>query len=195
MIPYIGDLSANDALLLAKLAGKAKRILEFGAGASTQIFANYSLPGTELFSVETQEFWIARTEKNLERLEIRKPVRFIHWNLQENPLQEIEGVFDLIFVDGVDALRGLFMLAAWEKLPIGGIIATHDTRRHADFVRVNHFLAENWLEVESLQINVDDSNITVLKRGPLRQYVDWNAAESKLAWQHGVGEPPTLATS
>ena len=38
-IRYIGDISREDAELLARTAAGARRILEFGAGASTQVLA------------------------------------------------------------------------------------------------------------------------------------------------------------
>jgi predicted O-methyltransferase YrrM len=119
--------------LLSQLVHEASRILEFGSGGSTQIFAHYSRPEAEVISIETHEFWIRRTQQNLERLGIRKPVQFVHWNVQENPLKNLQGPFDLVFIDGIDPLRADFYRMAWEKTGIGSIIASHDTRRPQDF--------------------------------------------------------------
>ena len=38
-IDFVGDLSIQDAKVLLDYASKAQRILEFGVGGSTQIFA------------------------------------------------------------------------------------------------------------------------------------------------------------
>src|SRR6267378_847360 len=58
---YIGDISREDAALLARTAAGARRILEFGAGASTQVLAISAPQGAEIVTVETKPEWVAST--------------------------------------------------------------------------------------------------------------------------------------
>ncbi len=74
---YIGDLSQQDAQILASYAGSANRILEFGVGASTQIFAQCAPPGATLTSVDTSKDWIEKTRAHFDTLRITRPVTYL----------------------------------------------------------------------------------------------------------------------
>jgi predicted O-methyltransferase YrrM len=70
-----------------------KRIIEFGSGASTLVFAAYareiSKQSPELFpvvSVESHEGWLEQTKEKLERVDLLPYVRFIHAPIQEQLL-------------------------------------------------------------------------------------------------------------
>jgi len=65
---YVGDLSREDSEMLAALAREARRILEYGVGASTQIFAQSAAPGTDVLSLDTEDYWIHRTRAILEEM-------------------------------------------------------------------------------------------------------------------------------
>ena len=78
--PFIGDLSTQDAAVLATMAQGA-RVLEFGAGGSTQIFAAVA---DGCVSMETDGDWISRTQRNLLRLDLPiERVRFMHYDLDQ----------------------------------------------------------------------------------------------------------------
>lgn len=189
MIPYVGDLSRNDAALLKELAEQAHRILEFGAGASTQIFAAY---GEGLVhSVETDPAWIRKTERNLDRLyrAIKlRPVRFFSY------VFEPEGPYDLIFVDGVDELRQAFAVRTWPHLAVGGTMAFHDTRRRgphgvsatSDMQNVCALVLHFLPEIDSVLVNTCESNTTLVRKRVPLLLEDWNIVEGRTPEQIGL---------
>lgn len=188
MIAYIGDLSARDAQVLRDLAEQALDILEFGVGASTQIFAAYG--GGTVESVETDPAWIARTRGNLKKLGLgARAVAFFNY-ASFSPC----GPYDVIFVDGVDELRRDFAFRTWPYLMTGGVMAFHDTRRvmphggasWSDVQNVCALLEKFSTEIDRVEFNRSDSNTTVVrKRAPLL-YEDWNAVEGRTPEQIGI---------
>lgn len=187
MIAYIGDVSREDAQLLRALAERSDRILEFGCGASTQIFAAYGRGSVD--SVETHPQWIAKTRRNLDALNIRKQVIF-HEHAAFHP----SGEYDLIFVDGLNELRQAFALSTWLALKVGGAMAFHDTRRRephgasvtSDVQNVCALIERFSPEVDRVALNAGESNTTVvIKRAPLL-CVDYNKAEGRTPQQLGI---------
>ena len=63
---YIGQLSKADADLLGYYAKEYPRILEFGAGGSTMIFAQTT--SKKVLTMEPNPIWVARTLSNLSAL-------------------------------------------------------------------------------------------------------------------------------
>ena len=184
---YIGDISREDAQLLARYAAGARRILEFGAGASTQVLAQTAPEGTEIVTVETDAPWIERTRRNLQRLGVGREVSFVPYRGFWRTLQ---GPFDFIFDDGVDRLRGEFAERAWPLLAVGGALLFHDTRRPRDARTALRFVERVFLEVASVQLNADGTNVTVVRKQAPLQYVDWNVVEGRARWEYGHEEPP-----
>lgn len=194
MIPYIGDLSIADAELLRELAGRSDHVLEFGAGASTQIFAAYSR-GAVIDSVETEPEWIEKTERNIVRLCLapRGDVAYrVRFHLYQKFLPA--GPYDLVFVDGIDELRSPFAFLTWPELAVGGRMAFHDTRRTAphgdsptsDVQNVCALIERYSPEIARVVLNENDSNTTVVtKRAPLL-VEDWNAREGRTLAQIGL---------
>lgn len=181
-IKFIGDLSIQDAKVLVKLGSQAKHILEFGAGGSTQIFAQCK-PKT-LISVETDLHWVQLTEKRIKKLsDITEPL-FINYG--RHPQQP----FDLIFVDGVDNLRKEFAIDTWKLLTVGGVMVFHDTRRFIDFANAAWIAQLHFNEISKIEVNVDDSNMTVIYKKQHQPYVNWNYTEGKPLWAYG-GLPNT----
>jgi hypothetical protein len=176
---YIGDLSKNDVALLSNAAAVSTRILEFGVGASTQIFRRHS-PG-ELICVETSRAWVDTTIKNLQLLGINGKVTFHKYDSFKP-----EGEYDLIFDDGHDALRLPFALAVWKHLKVGGHLLWHDTRRHVDIYNICTFIAAHWSEITTIEFNKGDSNISVMTKGPPCTYLNWNMVENKPGWMTGA---------
>lgn len=65
---YVGDISEADAAVLAELAAESHRILEYGVGASTQVYAQAAAPGTAIVSLNRDTHWIDRTRVLLDEL-------------------------------------------------------------------------------------------------------------------------------
>jgi predicted O-methyltransferase YrrM len=185
MIPYIGDISKNDAELLKNLAEQAESILEFGCGASTQVLSEYSkLP---IISIDTSQEWIDKTKKNIDLLEIKNKPSFYLYNEYMN--QSLVPQFDLIFDDGVDDFRKDFALKIWPCLRVDGILAFHDTRRWQDARNVCHVLEQVYNEVYDVKFNYNHSNITLITKKIKEDWVNWQEVENRLPWQLGWGEP------
>ena len=184
---YIGDISREDARLLASAAAGARRILEFGAGASTQVLAQSAPDGAEIVTVETEPEWVERTRGNLRRLGISREVRFLPYR---GFWRESKGPFDLILDDGKDRLRADFAERAWPLLAVGGSMLFHDTRRPRDARTALRHVERVFLEVASVHLNPEGSNLTVVRKQAPLEYVDWNVAEGRARWEYGHAEPP-----
>lgn len=168
-IQFIGDLSIKDAEVLEAWARRSSRVLEFGAGGSTQIFDQC---GCAVVSVETSEEWVARTQKR-----VSQNVQFVDYQT------DFEGLFDIVFVDGVDDLRRDFALKTWRFVKTGGVMIFHDTRRAWDFENAIAVIRENYLEVWHVEVNAKmlgvSSNCTVVHKKQAEPYVNWTQTEGK----------------
>jgi predicted O-methyltransferase YrrM len=189
-VKYIGDLSKQDAALLARYASNAKAVLEFGAGGSTQIIAQSLPDGASFVSLDTDPRWIATTRENLRRLGVddRCQLRsYEEWTPGA-------GRFDLIFDDGAGRLRRDFALRSFPLLKIGGALLFHDTRRLPDVRNVLATVETFFEEIEHVHLNarVDgaSSNITVVRKKTREAYVNWNVAEGRPPWAYGHGVVP-----
>lgn len=187
---YIGDISSADARLLAGYARGAARILEFGAGASTQVLAQSCPDEATVLSVETEPAWIERTRQNFARLSIQKRVEFLSWR-DWTQARATQAPFDLIFDDGKDNLRATFALQAFALLKVGGRLLLHDTRREQDLRNVVLVLKRHYLEIASVGVNEAGSNTTVITRKSPQPWVDWNREEGRARWEYGHAEPPS----
>jgi len=173
---FNGDLSLEDADVLVLYGKRAKRILEFGCGGSTQIFSQCK--PSRLVSIETSAEWINVTARRVAKLggiapEFR-PYDYI-------PMTE---EFDLIFVDGIDSLRRDFALGTWKMLSVGGVMIFHDTRRFQDFqnaawVAQTYFNEIAFININTKARNNKSSNLTVLVKKEHEPYVNWNYEEGK----------------
>ena len=184
---YIGDISREDAEVLSRYAAGARRILEFGAGASTQVLAQSAPEGAEIVTVETDAAWVERTRRNLKLLGVAREVTFLPYR---GFWRELQGTFDFIFDDGIDRRRGEFAEHAWPLLAVGGAMLFHDTRRPADARVALRHVERVFLEVASVHLNAEGSNITVVRKQAPLQYVDWNVVERRARWEYGHEEPP-----
>lgn len=184
-IEFVGDLSIADAKLLAELGAKSTHILEFGVGGSTQIFAQCK-PNT-LVCVDTDAGWIARTKENLTRISHDDWVapQFVPYDFFK-----FEGAYDLIFVDGAPEKRLDFAMRAWPILDTGGRMIFHDTRRFEYFREAAWVMQSFFGEVVHVSVNADDSNLTIIEKGPTRVYENWNLTEGKPMWAYGSGDIP-----
>ena len=181
MIDYIGDISINDAEVLKELAKNAVNILEFGAGASTQVLAYYTKG--DLITVETNPGWIEKTAANIARLGI--PAHGVYYKTYKQFQEYPEGPYDLIFDDGVDSLRLDFAQSSWKLLKVGGTFCFHDTRRSSDVKNVCMLLELFSPEIHTIIMNKDHSNITTILKKKAEFYENWNEVEEKELWQYG----------
>lgn len=186
MIPYVGDISRADAELLRMLALNSAAILEFGCGASTQVLAAYT--AGKVISVDTDQSWIAKTDRNLRRLGYRGKVSFVTYENFESVSS------DLIFVDGLNELRLPFALKCWDDLVVGGSLCFHDTRRTepygkaelSDVQMVCAVIECHSREIGSVFLNKDASNITIINKRPPLLLEDWAKAEGRTPEQLGI---------
>jgi precorrin-6B methylase 2 len=185
-IRFIGDLSLEDADLLAGYARRSKTILEFGAGGSTQIMSQCG--AARILSVETSEHWIQLTQQRLEQIADRTLVEFSGYRT------DFDEMFNLVFVDGVDHARRQFAIDTWRNLRAGGVMIFHDTRRFQDFQNAAWVAQLYYNEISRVDVNAPasngrSSNSTVLHKKPHEPYVNWNETENKPAWAYGISDP------
>jgi predicted O-methyltransferase YrrM len=174
---FVGDLSRADMQVLAEHAMRYDRILEFGAGASTQILASRGRQGSALVCVETESLWVDRTREHLRRLATREPV-FLSWEKWEEMNQSTSRpTFDLIFNDGLDRLRMDFGLRAWPMLGEGGVMLWHDCRQPHIVERALDLVRRFHEEVESVVLSLAGSNMAALKKRISLPYEHWGENE------------------
>lgn len=183
---FVGDLSLQDADILAMYSTKYNKILEFGVGGSTQIMSQ-GMPST-FISVETDQEWVDLTKKRLAKIHNKTPVNFMSYTEFENT--SFTENFNMIFVDGIDALRLDFALRSWKFLETGGVMIFHDTRRENDVRNVTQLINIFALEISSVDINVTasngvSSNMTVVHKKSHEPYVCWPLVENKPEWSYG----------
>lgn len=183
--PYVGDLAREDARVLADLARQAHRILEYGVGASTQILAQSAGPNVKIQSLDTEGYWIHRTQAILDVLVAGHRVRLNRFDRLTELDDLIDGSFDLIFDDGHEDLRLEFGLATWRMLKTGGRFVLHDTRRRGDVGNVFFLAARYFREIERIDLNPEGSNLSILHKCAPKPYVDWNKREDRAGWEMG----------
>lgn len=181
-IQYVGDLSLQDADILAYYARLSGAVLEFGCGGSTQIFAQLC---RRVVSVETDYRWVEITQQRLAKIPTAYPVEFCTYGADLHNEQ-----FDLVFVDGVDDLRRQFAIDAWRLLSVGGVMIFHDTRRFHDFQNAAWVAQLFFSEIEHIDVNAKasnslSSNMTVIVKKKHEPYENWNESEGKPAWAYG----------
>jgi len=184
---FIGDLSCEDANLLSKYARTASSILEFGAGGSTQIIAVSKPTLADFLCVDTEQKWIDRAKSNLSDLGFLQSVDFVSF---ENLGVPYPVFYDLIFVDGYKPMRETFFLKTFPWLKVGGSILVHDTRRLGDLRYLFKCCLEFWLEVDTIQINAENSNISVVTKRHALPHRNWTESEKREQWESGHEPPP-----
>lgn len=181
-LKWIGDLSLEDADVLANYSKRSDNILEFGCGGSTQIISQCC--SKSIISVETDTKWIAATQERINKIGAT-PVQFLNYTTQ------FDKQFDLIFVDGVDSLRREFAIETWKYLNVGGVMLFHDTRRFQDFQNAAWVAQLYFNEIATIDVNAkasndQSSNITVIHKKNYEPYVNWNYTEDKPIWAYGT---------
>jgi predicted O-methyltransferase YrrM len=197
MKKFIGDLSLADAELLERYATRARSVLEFGVGGSTQIIAQSIRTGAVFVSIDTDRAWIDLTQERLRKLGVDDRCRLLDYEGWMGAATAISPRFDLIFDDGIDALRRPFALESWSLLEPGGFMVFHDTRRFGDFVNVAWVAQSYFEEVEDVYYNqrvgLVSSNMSVILKKAREPYEDWRKVEGKEPWRYGgLGPVPEV---
>lgn len=181
MVFFVGDLSANDAAVLATLARDASSIIEFGVGGSTQIFAQCAPAGAHILSLDTSVDWLDRTKATLRAMALHDRVMF-----QSYPGQ-LDRAYDLAFDDGIIEHRLDFASRVWPHLTIGGKLVFHDTRRPFDYMNAVQIITTHYLEIDIVEANAANSNLTIITKKARGDYQDWNEVEQRSEVSIGRG--------
>ena len=184
MTKFVGQLSKADVNLLSHYAKEYPKILEFGAGGSTMIFAQTT--PKKVLTMEPNPVWVARTLSNLSVLGADSS----KYEIVPYSLKSIEGEYDLVFVDGTANERFPFALVAFKHLRVGGWILFHDTRERGDLRNFLELAFAYRDEVGHIFMNADGSNISGIQRKPSEPAYDWSVTEGQLPWQTGAEVPP-----
>lgn len=191
---YIGDISKQDVMVLANCAQQAHKILEFGVGASTQILCQHKPSLAQLIAIDTNPFWIQRTQSILSELPLNPYTHtfflYEEWLQKSDELVKDSGLFDFVFIDLANEYRLEAANTAWKYLKIHGIMAFHDTRRYMDMKNVLTLVEKHFLEISQLELNKNSSNITLVHKKIHEPYLDWNVVENRSKWQSGAIAPP-----
>lgn len=188
-IKFIGDLSLQDADILAMLSKKSKNVLEFGCGGSTQIIAQCGID--TLISVDTDTRWVDITKSRLQQINTKASVQFVDYTTNFNQM------FDLIFVDGIPKLREDFAIKTWQYLKEDGAMLFHDTRNFEELNNALSVIGKFHNEVYRFDTNTkasdgQSSNMSIIYKKKLEVYVNWNKTEGKPKWSYGSLDNPDL---
>lgn len=181
-LKWTGDLSLQDADVLARYGKNSKNVLEFGCGGSTQILAQVC---SKVVSIETVPAWIDVVKKRLGHIADASPVNF---HLYDDPMPDQR--FDLIFVDGDKTRRFAFAAKMWEKLNKNRFMLFHDTKKDWGTDLIKRFISLKFGEIGIISINdvASDgrqSNITCIQKREQTPYINWQTIEGKPKWAYG----------
>lgn len=128
--PIVGAAEGSFLYILAKAAG-ARRILELGTaiGYSGTWWARALPPGGELVTVEADPKTAKLAEANLARTGVQDKVTILVGQAQE-VLADLEGPFDLIFVDIHKEGYPEVLEPCIRRLRVGGLLVTDNVLWH-----------------------------------------------------------------
>jgi predicted O-methyltransferase YrrM len=158
----VGELGRHDIQVLADLARTSTRILEFGCGGSTLLFAQFAHHMARLISVDTEPSWMDKTEEKLKLLGADR-VRFLEYDGWEHSVGHWPW-FDLVFVDGLESKRLEFAETAWRMLQPGGTMAWHDGRWPQIVSMALTLVGRHFQQVDTVQLGVLRSNVLTIRK-------------------------------
>ncbi|WP_027422112.1 O-methyltransferase [Lachnobacterium bovis] len=135
---------------------KPKRILEVGTavGFSTILMAEYNPVECEIVTIENYEKRIPIAKKNFERAKKEEQITLLEGDATEI-LKELDGEFDLIFMDAAKGQYINFMPDVLRLLSKDGILVSDNVLQDGDIIE-SHYM-------------IDRRNRTIYKR--MREYL------------------------
>ena len=130
----------SDLLKVLLKVDKPKRILEVGCaiGYSSILFATTVGDDVQITTVERNELMIEKAKENIKRAGFEKNITILEGDAEEL-LSNIEGEFDMIFLDAAKGQYKLFYDMVIDKLKVGGLLISDNILykgmvAHDDFV-------------------------------------------------------------
>ena len=130
----------SDLLKVLLKIDKPKRILEVGCaiGYSSILFATTVGYDVKITNVERNELMIEKAKENIKRAGFEKNITILEGDAEEL-LSNIEGEFDMIFLDAAKGQYKLFYDMVIDKLKVGGLLISDNILykgmvAHDDFV-------------------------------------------------------------
>lgn len=136
---------------------KPKRILEVGCaiGYSSILFASTIGDDVEIITVERNEKMIEKAKENIKLAGFKKNITILEGDAEEK-LKEVEGEFDMIFIDAAKGQYQLFYDLVIDKLKVDGLLIS-DNILYQGMVAHDDFVVRR--------------KITIVKR--MRNYLDY----------------------
>lgn len=130
----------SDLLKVLLKVQKPKRILEVGCaiGYSSILFASTIGDDVEIITVERNEKMIEKAKENIKLAGFEKNITILEGDAEER-LKEVEGEFDMIFLDAAKGQYKLFYDMVIDKLKVDGLLISDNILykgmvAHDDFV-------------------------------------------------------------
>lgn len=123
-VPIIHKEVADLLRVLLKLK-KPKKILELGCaiGYSSLLFVDVLDGDVEIVTTERNPVMLERAQENIKKADMEDRIKILVGNA-EDTLKDIEGNFDMIFIDAAKGHYKLFFDMLIDKLNQGGIVVS-----------------------------------------------------------------------
>ncbi|MEJ8553666.1 O-methyltransferase [Tepidibacter sp. Z1-5] len=122
LVPIVHKEVAELLKVVLKM-NKPKRILEVGCaiGYSSMLFANTLNKNCEIITVERNEKMIEKASENIKKYGFDDNITILEGDAEER-LKEVDGEFDMIFIDAAKGQYKLFYDLVIDKLKPGGVL-------------------------------------------------------------------------
>ena len=147
----------SDLLKVLLKIQKPKKILEVGCaiGYSSILFATKCGDDSDITTCERNPIMIEKAKENIKRAGFENNIKILEGDAVEN-LKDIEGEFDMIFLDAAKGQYKLFYDLVIDKLKVGGVLIS-------DNILYKGMIADDNLVVRRKK--------TIVKR--MRNYLDY----------------------
>ena len=147
----------SDLLKVLLKIQKPKKILEVGCaiGYSSILFATICGDDSDITTCERNPIMIEKAKENIKRAGFENNIKILEGDAVEN-LKDIEGEFDMIFLDAAKGQYKLFYDLVIDKLKVGGVLIS-------DNILYKGMIADDNLVVRRKK--------TIVKR--MRNYLDY----------------------
>ena len=136
---------------------KPKRILEVGCaiGYSSIFFSSVLKNDVEIITTERNPVMLKEAEQNIEKAGLSDKIKILVGDAQET-LKDVDGKFDMIFIDAANGQYKMFFDLVIDKLNVNGIVVS-------DNILYKGMIADDGLVVRRKR--------TIVKR--MRDYLDY----------------------